>query len=78
MTKKKTEDLEVAMNVTEANDEEKKEVINASEEHHEEKTIEEVPATEQEAVEQTPKKKRTSKIFWVYRKNKKCNYRRIA
>ena len=61
MTKKKTEDLEVAMNVTEANDEEKKEVINASEEHHEEKTIEEVPATEQEAVEPTPKKKRTSK-----------------
>ena len=35
MTKKKTENLEVAMNVTEANDEEKKEEINASEELHE-------------------------------------------
>lgn len=61
MTKKKTDDFEVAMNVTEANDEEKKEVIHASEELHEETPIEEAPAAEQETVEETPKKKRTSK-----------------
>lgn len=61
MAKKKTEDLEVTMNVTEVNDEEKKEVINASEELHEETAIDEVHATESEAVDQKPKKKRVSK-----------------
>ena len=61
MTKKKTEDFEVAIDVTEVNDEEKKEVLNASEELHEETPVEETPATEQEAVEPLPKKKRSSK-----------------
>ena len=61
MAKKKTEDFEVDMMTTEANDEEKKEVANASEELHEEKTIEEALATEPEAVEPPPKKKRTAK-----------------
>lgn len=61
MTKKKTEDFEVAMNATEVNDEEKKEVLNASEELHEETPIEDAPATEQESVEPPPKKKRSSK-----------------
>jgi len=61
MTKKKTEDFEVAMNVTEVNDEEKKEVLNASEKFHEETPIEDDPATDQEAVVSPPKKKRSSK-----------------
>lgn len=61
MAKKKNEDFEVNMIATEANDEEKKEVINASEELHEETQIEETPATEPETVEQPPKKKRASK-----------------
>ena len=61
MTKKKTEDFEVAMNVTEVNDEQKKEVLNASEELYEEIPIEEAPATDSEAVEPPPKKKRTRK-----------------
>ena len=61
MTKKKTEDFEVAMNATEVNDEEKKEVINASEELHEKAKIEDAPTTELAAVEPPPKKKRTAK-----------------
>lgn len=61
MTKKKTEDFEVAMNVTEVNDEEKKEVLNASEELHKEPPIEEGAATAPDAVEPTPKKKRSTK-----------------
>lgn len=61
MTKKKTEDFEVAIDVTEVNDEEKKEVLNASEELHEETPVEEATATAQEAVEPPPKKKRSSK-----------------
>ncbi len=61
MTKKKTEDFEVAMNVTEVNDKEKKEVLNASEELHEETTIEESTTTASNAVEPPPKKKRTTK-----------------
>ncbi len=61
MTKKKTEDFEVDMIATEANDEEKKEVTDASEELREETPIEEAPATEPEAVEPPPKKMRTSK-----------------
>ena len=60
MAKKKTEDFEVDMMTTEVNDETKKEVLNASEELHEEISIEEATAIEQEAVEQPPKKKRTS------------------
>ena len=61
MTKKKTEDFEVAIDVTEVNDEEKKEVLNALEELHEETPVEEATATAQEAVEPPPKKKRSSK-----------------
>ena len=61
MTKKKTEDFEVDMIATEANDEEKKEVINASEELHEETTVEEGYATAPDAVEPPKKKKRTTK-----------------
>ena len=61
MTKKKTEDFEVALNVTEVNDEQKKEVLNASEELHEETTVKEGTATAPDAVEPPPKKKRNTK-----------------
>lgn len=61
MTKKKTEDFEVAINVTETNDEERKEIKDASEELREETAIEAAPAIEPEAVESPPKKKRSTK-----------------
>lgn len=62
MTKKKTEDFEVAMNVTEAKDEEMEDVADdVSETFPEEKTIEEVPVPAEDIAESPPKKKRTRK-----------------
>lgn len=62
MTKKKTDDLEVAMNATEMNDEEMEDVADdASESISDEKPIEEVPAPAEDVAEPPPKKKRVSK-----------------
>ncbi len=62
MTKKKTDDLEVAMNATEMNDEEMEDVADdVSESISDEKTIEEVPAPAEDVAEPPPKKKRASK-----------------
>ena len=61
MTKKKTDEFEVDMNVSEANNEEKKEVINAAEELYDETSIEKATITELITVEHPSKKKRTSK-----------------
>ena len=60
MTKKKTEDLEVAMNATEVNDEELEDVADVSDTVPEE-NLEEVPAPTEDIEEQPPKKKRTRK-----------------
>lgn len=62
MTKKKTDDLEVAMNATEMNDEEMEDVADdVSESISDEKPIEEVPAPAENVAEPPPKKKRASK-----------------
>ena len=62
MTKKKTEDLEVAMNATEVTDEEKEDVVDdASETVSTEIPLEEVPAPAEVVAEPPPKKKRTRK-----------------
>lgn len=62
MTKKKTEDLEVAMNATEVTDEEKEDVADdASETVSTEIPLEEVPAPAEVVAEPPPKKKRTRK-----------------
>ena len=61
MTKKKTDEFEVDMNVSEANNEEKKEVINAAEELYDETSIEKATTTELITVEHPSNKKRTSK-----------------
>ena len=60
MTKKKTEDLEVAMNATEVNDEELEDVADVSDTVPEE-NLEEVPASAEDIEEQPPKKKRARK-----------------
>ena len=60
MTKKKTEDLEVAMNATEVNDEELEDNADVSDTVPEE-NLEEVPAPAEDIAESPPKKKRTSK-----------------
>lgn len=60
MTKKKTEDLEVAMNATEVNDEELEDVADVSDTVPEE-NLEEVSAPAEDIEEQPPKKKRTRK-----------------
>lgn len=60
MTKKKTEDLEVAMNATEVNDEELEDVADVSDTVPEE-NLEEVPAPAEDIEEQPPKKKRARK-----------------
>ena len=62
MTKKKTEDLEVAMNATEVTDEEKEDVAeDVSETVSTEIPLEEVPAPAEVVAEPPPKKKRTRK-----------------
>ncbi len=62
MTKKKTEDFEVAMNATEVNDEEKEDVADdVSETVSTEIPLEEVPAPAEVVAEPPPKKKRTRK-----------------
>ena len=62
MTKKKTEDFEVAMNATEVTDEEKEDVADdASETVSTEIPLEEVPAPAEVVAEPPPKKKRTRK-----------------
>lgn len=60
MTKKKTEDLEVAMNATEVNDEELEDVADVSDTVPEE-NLEEVSTPAEDIEEQPPKKKRTRK-----------------
>ena len=60
MAKKKTEDLEVAVNATEANDEEMEDAVDVSETIPE-TNQEEVPAPTPEVAEPPPKKKRASK-----------------
>lgn len=60
MTKKKTDEFEVAMNATEVNDEELEDVADVSETIPEE-IPEEVFAPAEDVAEPTPKKKRTSK-----------------
>ncbi len=62
MTKKKTEDFEVAMNATEVTDEEKEDVADdVSETVSTEIPLEEVPAPAEVVAEPPPKKKRTRK-----------------
>ncbi len=62
MTKKKTEDFEVAMNAAEVTDEEMEDVADVvSETFPEENSIEEVPAPTEDIAEPPPKKKRTRK-----------------